>query len=86
MKASRTGFVIHGKYSDIVEYEYKGAKYEVEYAKGMTYCCTPPHIQHKDAQEKIDKAVEADKLPKKQYKYEDTAEYALNMFWDYVNG
>lgn len=53
-KAKKTGFTMYGTYSDIVEYEYRGRTYEVEYAKGFNYCCTPAYVQHKDAQAKID--------------------------------
>ena len=42
------------KYFTSIEYEYRGCKYEVEYANGLNVCCTPAHIQHRDAQAKID--------------------------------
>lgn len=83
-KAQKTGFVMRGKYSDIVEYEYRGEKYEVEYAKGFTYCCTAPSIQHKNAQAAIDEELDNPK-PDKEYRYEDTAEYGFELFWKYIN-
>lgn len=50
-------YTIYGKYSNIVTYEYRGMKYDVEYATGMDFCCTPAKIQHKDAQQKIDETL-----------------------------
>lgn len=48
----------HDKYFTHIEYEYRGRKYEVSYANGNQVCCTPPWIQHKDAQAKIDRALD----------------------------
>lgn len=81
-KAKKTGIVLRGKYSDVVQYEYRGKLYDVEYAKGMTYCCTSPRTQHMDAQARIDREIDN---PKKPYRYEDTADYALDMFWNSLN-
>lgn len=49
---------LHGKYCSTVVYEYRGCTYEVEYANGWNYFCTSASIQHKDAQEKIDNALD----------------------------
>lgn len=84
MKAKATGFKIYGKYSTIVEYEYRGKRYEVEYANDMSYCCTSPKTQHEIEQAKIDEEIEREKQPKKPHRYEDTAEYGFNLFWNYV--
>ena len=54
MKAKKL-FVMYGKHSNTVTYEYKGKQYDVEYAKDPTYCVTPAWVQHRDAQDKIDK-------------------------------
>lgn len=48
-------------YSTTVEYEYRGHKYDVTYANSIHYCVTPAHIQHRDAQEKIDKMLDTPK-------------------------
>lgn len=56
MKAKKL-FVMYGKHSNIVTYEYKGKQYDVEYAKDPTYCVTPACVQHRDAQAKIDKMI-----------------------------
>ena len=85
MKAKKV-FTMYGKHSNIVTYEYKGMQYDVEYATDYTYCVTPAHIQHRNAQAKIDKMIEQAGKPKKEHKYEDTADYAFGLFWDYVEG
>lgn len=85
MKAKKTGFVIREKYSDFVEYEYRGYTYEVEYGKGMDYLCISPKVQHEVKQAEIDKLIERKRKPKP-YKYENTAEYGFNLFWEYVEG
>lgn len=56
--AKKTGFVMHDKHMDIVEYEYRGIKYEVRYAKDWSMSLTSPSIQHKDAQARIDKMLD----------------------------
>ena len=56
-------FTIPGKHSNIVEYEYRGKHYEVEYAKDWTYCVTPAKIQHRDAQTRIDSEIELENKP-----------------------
>ncbi len=60
MKAKKV-FTMYGKYSDTVTYEYRGKHYDVEYAKGSSYCVTSPKIQHQDAQERIGKELDAPK-------------------------
>lgn len=84
MKAKKTGFVIYGKYSNFVEYEYRGETYEVEFSNCMTYLCPAPAVQHEVAQMEIDKRISERSQPKKEIRYEDTAEYGFNLFLDYV--
>jgi hypothetical protein len=43
------------KYFTTIVYEYRGCRYEVEYANGHQICCSPAWVQHRDEQEKIDK-------------------------------
>lgn len=57
MKAKKL-FTMYGKHSNTVTYEYRGKQYDVEYAKDYTYCVTPAKVQHKDAQERIDRIIE----------------------------
>ena len=58
MTAEKTGFVMHEKYANFVEYIYRGHKYMVEYATGMTYCCTAPKLQHEIAQDRINRMID----------------------------
>lgn len=57
MKAKKIA-TYRDKYFTAIEYEYRGLKYEVTYANGSQVCCTPAHIQHRDAQAKIDDALD----------------------------
>lgn len=72
-------FTVYGKYSNTVTYEYRGEKYDVEYAKDYSYACTSPKIQHKDAQEKIDRMLDT---PKAEGKPIDLDEIWKMMDWD----
>ena len=86
MNKAKKVHTIYGKYANEVEYEYRGKHYFVEYANDWTYCVTPPRIQHEDAQERIDKEIAMEESDaKREHRYEDTAEYGFNVFWDYVN-
>lgn len=46
------------KYFTTCVFEYRGYKYEVEYANGWNVCCTPAWVQHKDKQEEIDEMID----------------------------
>lgn len=85
-RAKKTGFVVYGKYSNFVEYEYRGETYEVEYATCINYLCTAPRIQHQTEQDRIDNLLERQSREPQEIPYEDTVEYALEMFFDYCNG
>lgn len=74
----------YGKYSNTVVYEYRGRNYEVEYATCFTYCVTPAHIQHKDAQEKIDKIIEHEESETAGTSTYESVEDALNKFFEYL--
>ena len=86
-KAKATGIKTYNRqYSTFVEYEYRGYKYEVEYANiNSSYCVTPANIQHKEAQEAIDEMINKKDEPKEEVRYEDTAEYGFELFWRIVN-
>lgn len=56
--AKKTGNVFRDKYYTQVEFEYRGNTYEVEYANSWLCCVAPAHIQHKDKQAAIDKAID----------------------------
>lgn len=64
------------KYFTTIVYEYRGCKYEVEYANGWQVCCTPAWIQHRDAQEKIDKELDA---PAKKEEKKNTKSFEEQM-------
>lgn len=71
------------KYSNIVVYEYRGHKYDVEYATGQNYCVTTPKIQHEDAQRKIDELIEQEEKSKKNPpKPFDMDEFFEMLGWD----
>ena len=46
------------KYFTTIIYEYRGSRYEVEYANGHQICCSPAWVQHRDAQAKIDEMLD----------------------------
>lgn len=64
-------------------YEYRGKEYIVyeNRAKGNE----PLAWQHKNEQARIDKEIEEENKSKKEARYEDTAEYGFNLFWESVN-
>lgn len=49
------------KYFTTIIYEYRGSRYEVEYANGHQICCSPAWVQHRDAQAKIDEMIDNSK-------------------------
>ena len=86
MKATYKGKYTYEGYQGVrtavLIYEYKGHEYEVEDNPWERWC-HPLWQQHKDAQQKIDEAIEKSKQPQKEHKYEDTAEYAFDKFMEY---
>lgn len=79
MAQAKKVFTMYGKYSNTVIYEYRGIKYDVEYAKDLSYCVTSPKVQHQDAQERIDRELDA---PKTKGKPVDLDEIWNMMGWD----
>lgn len=61
-------------------YEYRGHEYTVyeNMAKGNV----PLAWQHRDEQANIDNLIEEQSRPKKPYRYEDSAQYALDLFFE----
>ena len=83
--AKKIGTIYEENYN-MVEYEYRGHTYEVMFPKNWTLCVSSPKIQHEDAQKKIDDEIARDEAQKERtIKYEDTADYALDKFFEYVN-
>lgn len=87
-KAKPTGFKYYNRqYGTFVEYEYRGKKYEVEYSNCWNYGNGGnPAAQHREAQERIDREIEEANKPKKPVRYEGTAEYGFELFWESVTG
>lgn len=50
------------KYFTHIQFEYRGRKYEVEYPNSHRVVCTAAWVQHKSAQERIDKEIESEKI------------------------
>ena len=72
----RNGYAVH------LFYEYRGHEYMItDERSGYS---EPLYVKHKNEQDRIDKEIEDEQRPKKEYRYEDTAEYGFNLFWNYV--
>ena len=72
-----------------MDFEYRGRTYTVyeNRAKGNE----PIAWQHRNAQTSIDAAIEREEKQREydathEHRYEDTAQYAFDCFWNYVNG
>lgn len=64
-------------------YEYRGHEYTIyeNRAKGNE----PLSWQHRNEQANIDRLIELESIPKKPYRYEDSAQYGVDLlmrFWD----
>lgn len=77
IKAKPTGFKQYDKYSTMVEYEYRGHKYDVTYSNAMDYVITNPKIQHLDAQKRIDNIIDNKNTNK-----EEHSQIGLDMFFN----
>ena len=67
-----------------LEYEYKGREYTVN-----PNLYTSTAAQHRQEQSRIDNEIEreqkiAEREANRPFKYEDTAEYGFNKFWEMV--
>jgi hypothetical protein len=68
------------KYFTQIEYEYRGCRYEVEYANGWQVCSSPAWYQHKIRQEEIDEMIDNPKpAPEKNHK---TAMEEMDEIWE----
>lgn len=63
-------------------YEYRGREYTVyeNLAKGNE----PLSWQHRSAQAEIDRQIELENKPQKPFRYEDTAQYGIDLFMDFI--
>jgi hypothetical protein len=82
MTKAKKVLTMYGKHANVVEYEYRGRTYYVEYANNWTYCTTPAHIQHRDNQERIDREIEAEANRKPGGKEVDLDEIWEMLDWD----
>ena len=82
MAKAKKVLTIYGKHATVIEYEYRGKRYDVEYANNWTYCTTPARIQHEDAQAKIDREIEAEANRKQDDKAFDLDEIWEMLGWD----
>lgn len=70
-----------------LDYQYRGREYTVvDYG---IYAGEPLSWQHRNAQNRIDHEIETEekfeKMSKKPIRYEDTAKYGLDMFFQLIN-
>lgn len=73
----RNGYAVH------LFYEYRGREYIItDEHNGYSETLS---TKHKNEQARIDREIEEESKPKAEPKYEDTAEYGFNVFWEYVN-
>lgn len=69
-------------YSTHLFYEYRGHEYMItDHNNGYSETLA---TQHKYEQARIDRLIEAENSPQKESRYEDTAEYGLNLFFKYI--
>ena len=74
----RDGYAVH------LFYEYRGHEYMVtDENNGYS---EPMWVKHRNEQECIDRIIEEEQKPKKEYRYEDSAEAGFDLFWEFVNG
>lgn len=74
----RNGYAVH------LFYEYRGHEYMItDEHNGYS---EPMWVKHKYEQDRIDQRIEADQKPKKEVRYEDTAQAGFDLFWAFVEG
>ena len=62
MNAVKKVQTFYDRYFTHIQFEYRGRKYEVEYPNSHRVVCTAAWVQHKSAQERIDKEIENEKI------------------------
>lgn len=84
-EARYTGCVHNGWEHTELEYEYRGKRYWV--TKDNNGCMgLSLRQQHEEAQADIDRRIEQESKPRKEWKYEGSAQEAFDFFWDCVEG
>ena len=73
----KNGYAVH------LFYKYRGHEYMItDEHNGYSETLA---TKHEREQAKIDKLIEDQNGPDKPFRYEDTAEYGFDLFWDYIN-
>ncbi len=74
----RNGYAVH------LFYRYRGHEYMVtDEHNGYS---EPLAEKHRYEQERIDRLIDSAQEPKKETRYEDTAQAGFDLFWSYVEG
>lgn len=74
----RNGYAVH------LFYEYRGHEYMVtDEHNGYS---EPMFVKHQNEQRRIDEEIEREKLPRKEWTYEGSAQEGFDIFWSYVEG
>lgn len=74
----RNGYDVH------LFYQYRGYEYMITKYKCETN--ETLRVQHQQKQDRIDRIIEEEMKPQKPYRYEDTADYAMEQFMKMVEG
>lgn len=74
----RNGYDVH------LFYRYRGHEYMITKHKFNTV--ETLRSQHQQEQKRIDRIIEEETKPQKPYRYEDTADYAMEQFMKMVEG
>lgn len=71
----KNGYAVH------LFYEYRGHEYIItDEHNGYS---EPMWVKHRNEQNQIDRMLEEEQKPKKEYKYEDSGEYGFELAWKY---
>lgn len=68
------------KNGEFKTFKYRGYFYDVNY--NIFLCSTPPYIQHKQEQERIDEMIEQNEKNRTTEDWKD----GFEVFWDFVEG
>ena len=74
----RNGYAVH------LFYEYKGREYMItDEHNGYS---EPMYVKHQNEQARIDREIEEEKRPVKEWTYKGSAQEGFDTFWKYVEG
>ena len=75
-------YTVRGVHPVDLFYEYRGREYIVT---DMHNGIDDLAAQHAAEQARIDRLIEKEAKPDKEYRYEDSGDYGFDLFWQYVN-